>query len=98
MLNSRFSSSPLHAPIATNDAQFVASSIDCVGMLLTGILMDIKTNNNNTNTAELYSALDTSCRLLGAALGTMHENGIKTENINESLKCVTDYMNASKGK
>jgi|SanBayMetagenome_1026888.scaffolds.fasta_scaffold155346_1 hypothetical protein len=96
MLNSRFSSSPLHAPIATNDALFVASSIDCVGTLLTGILMDIKTNN--LDSAELYRSLDTSCRLLGAALGTMHENGIKTENINESLKCVTNYMNASKGK
>lgn len=77
--------------------EFVTASIDCVGLLITGLLHEMRKNHANPET-ELYRSLDTATRLLAQAMEVMVENGNTTESPEKSLATITEYLKNNNGK
>ncbi len=95
MLNSRFSSNPPHASLTNRDMEFVTASIDICGMLLSGIIYDMKKNPVND---AVCREIETTVCLLGQAMTTMIENGNTTESPEKSMQTITEYLKNNNGK
>lgn len=77
--------------------EFVTASIDICGMLLSGIIYDMKKNPVNPNDT-LCREIETTVRLLGQAMTTMIENGNTTESPEKSMQTITEYLKNNSGK
>lgn len=97
MLNSRFSSNPPHASLTNPDMEFVTASIDICGIMLAGIVHDMRKNHVNPNDG-VYREIETTLRLLGRAMTTMIENGNTTESPEKSMATITEYLKNNNGK